>query len=121
MAKDVTEPEIVELSVRDDGKVVWVNIDGACALRACRIKHVVVDDKRVSYHCGEIASYFDVSVDKYGAIVKITIGDRKIVYSENESPYITNDKIKWISDDCDYYYEVANGIALACGFTIKKI
>lgn len=39
---DVTAPEIVEIVVRDDQKVLWINIDGKCALRACRIENLVL-------------------------------------------------------------------------------
>ncbi len=44
---DLTAPKVVEISIRDDGKVVWVNIDGVCQLRACRIENLVIDDRRV--------------------------------------------------------------------------
>lgn len=44
--QDITAPEEVEILVRRDGTVIWVNIDGRCALRACRIKQLVVEDGR---------------------------------------------------------------------------
>jgi len=44
--QDITRPEIVEIQIRSDGKVVWVNVDGVCALRACNIKEVIVIDER---------------------------------------------------------------------------
>lgn len=34
---DITAPDGVELVVRQDGKVIWVNVDGICVLRICRI------------------------------------------------------------------------------------
>jgi hypothetical protein len=37
---DISNPESVEIIIRHDMKVVWVNIDGICALRACGIKKV---------------------------------------------------------------------------------
>lgn len=37
---DITEPQIVEIVVRDDKKVVWVNVDGVCVCRICRIPHL---------------------------------------------------------------------------------
>ncbi len=43
---DITAPGVVEVSVRDDGKVVWVNVDGKCELRACQIGAIVLDDRR---------------------------------------------------------------------------
>jgi hypothetical protein len=43
---DITGPGVVELSVRDDGKVVWVDVDGRCELRACQIGEILIDDRR---------------------------------------------------------------------------
>jgi len=44
---DITGANTVELQVRGDGKVVWVNVDGVCALRICRmIDEVIVNDER---------------------------------------------------------------------------
>jgi len=36
-ALDITGAGNVEVLIRNDGKVVWVNIDGMCALRICQI------------------------------------------------------------------------------------
>ena len=44
---DITEPQSVEIQIRNDGKVIWINIDGACVFRACRIKELSVIDERV--------------------------------------------------------------------------
>lgn len=44
--KDITAPDVVEVEIRSDGKVVWINVDGKCALRACRIKRLVINDGR---------------------------------------------------------------------------
>lgn len=44
--QDITGAEIVEIKVRDDGQVIWVNIDDICALRICQIKKVIVEDER---------------------------------------------------------------------------
>lgn len=43
---DITSPEGVEIVIRGDSKVVWVNVNGICMLRACRIKKLVLDDQR---------------------------------------------------------------------------
>jgi hypothetical protein len=43
---DVTAPQVVEVSIRNDGKVVWVNVDGICRFRACQITTVILEDKR---------------------------------------------------------------------------
>lgn len=45
---DITEPSNIEIKVRADGQVVWVNVDGVCLLRACRIPTdgLVVEDAR---------------------------------------------------------------------------
>ena len=34
---DVEAPEHgIDITIRDDGKVVWVNVDGKCLLRICQ-------------------------------------------------------------------------------------
>ena len=43
---DITAPDVVEMRVRFDGKVVWINVDGICRFRACQIKTVVIEDDR---------------------------------------------------------------------------
>jgi hypothetical protein len=42
---DITAPAVVEVSVRNDGKVVWINIDGICRLRACQIETLIIEDR----------------------------------------------------------------------------
>jgi hypothetical protein len=46
----ITEPHSVEVQVKPDmnlpgRSVVWVNVDGVCLLRICRVRtdHVVID------------------------------------------------------------------------------
>jgi Lon protease-like protein len=46
MMVDVSEPRIVEIQIRSDGKVVWVNVDGICRFRACKVKKLEVQDER---------------------------------------------------------------------------
>jgi len=44
---DITAPKVVDITIRSDGKVVWVNVDGICRFRACRIQEtLVVHDER---------------------------------------------------------------------------
>lgn len=38
---DITGAETVQIQVRKDRKVVWVNVDGVCRLRICRITGTV--------------------------------------------------------------------------------
>lgn len=45
--QDITAPEFVEIAIRDDGAVIWINVDGVTALRACRIKNLVLTDYRL--------------------------------------------------------------------------
>jgi hypothetical protein len=47
---DITAPNVVEIEVRHDGKVVWVNVDGVCRLRACQIGNLAIDDSRINYN-----------------------------------------------------------------------
>jgi hypothetical protein len=43
---DVTAPEVVEIRIRWDGQVVWVNVDDICRFRACQVKLVILEDDR---------------------------------------------------------------------------
>jgi len=43
---DVAAPEVVQVVVKDDGKVIWVNVDGVCLFRACRVEKLIIDDQR---------------------------------------------------------------------------
>lgn len=45
---DVTAPEILEILIRTDGKVVWINVDGVCRFRACKLKNLVLNDERIN-------------------------------------------------------------------------
>lgn len=41
---DITAPEGgVQISVRPDGKVIWVNVDGVCVLRVCEVPYLELD------------------------------------------------------------------------------
>jgi hypothetical protein len=51
---DITQPEFLEVIVRYDGKVVWINVDGICRFRACRLNHLEINDgrkKEISQQC----------------------------------------------------------------------
>lgn len=41
---DVTAPDGVEVVVSADQKTIWVNVNGVCVFRACRIKHLRLDE-----------------------------------------------------------------------------
>lgn len=43
---DITAPQVIEVEVREDGKVLWINIDGICRLRVCQINELVITDRR---------------------------------------------------------------------------
>jgi hypothetical protein len=43
---DITAPEIVEVQIRSDGTVLWVNVDGVCRLRICCITNFILSDER---------------------------------------------------------------------------
>jgi hypothetical protein len=45
--KDVTGAKLIEISIRDDSKVIWVNDAAKCVLRICRIEKLVLDDRRL--------------------------------------------------------------------------
>jgi hypothetical protein len=43
---DITAPECVEILIKNNGKVVWINTENGCQFRACQIKHLEVIDER---------------------------------------------------------------------------
>lgn len=69
--KDVTAPEVVEIFIRHDGRVVWVNVDGFCSFRACQIKRLEVIDERPknarksSYKCLHILDPLSKAYSSY--------------------------------------------------------
>jgi hypothetical protein len=52
---DITAPRLVQVSCSDDGKVIWVNIDGLCVLRACRIGDLTFDMSVEPFTAGNIS------------------------------------------------------------------
>lgn len=44
---DITAPEHgVEIQIRNDGKVIWVHVDGVTVLRICQIPELRISDAR---------------------------------------------------------------------------
>lgn len=44
---DITGSEYVQVRIREDGKVLWVNtLEGECVLRISQIKAIEVEDNR---------------------------------------------------------------------------
>lgn len=43
---DITGAKFVQVSIRDDGKVLWINTENGCVCRICGIESIVVDDNR---------------------------------------------------------------------------
>jgi len=41
--EDVTRPQQLEVKFRDDYKVLWINVDGQCAFRACFPARILID------------------------------------------------------------------------------
>jgi hypothetical protein len=44
---DITAPEMVQVQIDVYGKTLWVNVNGICRFRACRIEHLSIDDDRL--------------------------------------------------------------------------
>lgn len=44
--KDITGAEEVQIVIRNDSKVIWVNTEKGCVFRICQIKKLEVDDRR---------------------------------------------------------------------------
>ena len=45
---DITTPKFMEILIKDDGKVVWINTEHGCQFRACQIKILVINDNRIT-------------------------------------------------------------------------
>ena len=43
---DIASPKYVDIEIRQDGKVVWVNVDGITRIRLCRIENLYITDNR---------------------------------------------------------------------------
>ena len=43
---DITNPDHVEIQIRHDGRVVWVNVNGICRLRCCMVENLELIDER---------------------------------------------------------------------------
>lgn len=43
---DITGADNVEIQIREDKKVIWVNVQGVCVLRICQIKNLALTDER---------------------------------------------------------------------------
>ena len=39
---DITQPEHVEVRLKEDYSVLWINVDDVCVLRICRIGYGVI-------------------------------------------------------------------------------
>ena len=44
--QDIAAEVAVEIKIRDDGKVIWVCVDGHDVLRVCSIPRLIVKDAR---------------------------------------------------------------------------
>lgn len=45
---DITGAEVVQIQVKADGSVVWVNTEMHCVLRICQVKSVEILDERLT-------------------------------------------------------------------------
>jgi hypothetical protein len=46
---DITGPFTVQIQIRGDGKVVWVNTENGCVLRLCNIQLLEIIDEREAF------------------------------------------------------------------------
>jgi hypothetical protein len=42
--KDITGAKAVQVQIRADRRVLWINVDGLCALRICQIDQLEIED-----------------------------------------------------------------------------
>lgn len=48
---DIADSKVVEIEIRDDGKVLWVNVDGVCRLRFYEPGEIIIIDHRKKQNC----------------------------------------------------------------------
>lgn len=48
---DINAPAVVQVQIRADRKVLWVNIDGVCRLRCCLIGELTIVDDSLELAC----------------------------------------------------------------------
>jgi hypothetical protein len=46
MVLDITAPKGVEIIIKRDSSVIWVNTENGCVLRICQIPQLIVRDER---------------------------------------------------------------------------
>lgn len=44
---DITGAKDVQIQIRGDQRVIWVNVDGMCRLRICQIEDLTIDDQTI--------------------------------------------------------------------------
>ncbi len=44
---DITGADEVEILIKSNSKVIWINTEKGCMLRICRIKKLIVNDLRI--------------------------------------------------------------------------
>ena len=45
-ALDVNDPEDVEIVISLDGKTIWLNAEGKCAVRCFQVRSLTISDRR---------------------------------------------------------------------------
>lgn len=75
---DITGPTEVYIDVREDGNVLWVNVDGICRLRICRIKKLVVGEDAVEKtRCSECGYPAEISHSYVCSKSSVAIGHKR--------------------------------------------
>jgi len=46
MMNDLSGPKHIEVVISEDGRTIWINDEIQCLFRACRVKNLIVDDRR---------------------------------------------------------------------------
>jgi hypothetical protein len=78
---DIISPKNVQIQIKKDGKVVWINVDGACRLRCCRIGQLEIIDER------ELKSIAEVLHNAPKQEQESDIENRRFEFWDNEKCY----------------------------------
>jgi hypothetical protein len=102
MSIDITAPEHVEIRIRGDGMVVWINVDGVNRFRACKIKGLEVQDERTQnvknfidrFAVGVVAFLTRIPQTTWPKFVRVAFEVARKEFPEGAAEFLTSKKQK---------------------------
>jgi hypothetical protein len=84
---DITAPDgPVEVKVREDRQVLWVNINGKCRLRVCQIDHeVIIDESKIVEVKLSLPFQYGAHIDSLPTQPPLTDNSQPVVLTDPET------------------------------------